>query len=62
MDRHCEGWAFKNEDGTHAKVAQYMEDIYQLLETVQVEASLIDRDCNIRAEYGAQIWAAFLDY
>ena len=54
MDEKCDGWAFKNGDDTHAKAAHYMEDIYQQLETIQVETSLIDRDCNIRAEYGAQ--------
>jgi hypothetical protein len=54
MDGHCEGWAFKNQDGTRAKAAQYMEDIYQRLETIQLETSLIDSDCDIRAEYGAQ--------
>ena len=54
MDGHCQGWAFKNQDGTRAKASQFMEDIYQRLETIQSETSLIDPDCDIRAEYGAQ--------
>ena len=31
-----------------------MEDIYRRLETIQIETTLIGRDCDIRAEYGAQ--------
>ena len=54
MDGHCQGWAFKNKDGTQAKASQYMEDIYQRLETIQAETTLIDSDCDIRAESGAQ--------
>ena len=47
MDGHCQGWAFKNKDGTRAKSSQFMEDIYQRLETIQSETSLIDPDCDI---------------
>jgi hypothetical protein len=54
MDGHCQGWAFKNEDGSRAKASQFMEDIYQRLENIQSETSLIDPDCDIRSEYGAQ--------
>jgi hypothetical protein len=54
MDGYCQGWAFKNKDETRAKSSQFMEDIYQRLETIQSETSLIDPDCDIRVEYGTQ--------
>jgi hypothetical protein len=54
MDGHCQGWAFKNKDGSRAKASQFMEDIYQRLENIQSETSLIDPECDIRSEYGAQ--------
>jgi hypothetical protein len=53
-DGHCDGWAFKRADGSLAKASDYMEDIYQRLETIQATTSLIDSDCDVRAEYGAQ--------
>lgn len=54
MDGHCDGWAFKRSDGTCAKAADYMEDIYQRLERIQATTTLIDADCEVRVEYGAQ--------
>lgn len=54
MEGHCDGWAFKRRDGTRAKASDYMEDIYKRLEYIQETTSLIDKDCDVRAEYGAQ--------
>jgi hypothetical protein len=50
----CDGWAFKKADGSRAKASDYMEDIYQRLENIQASTTLIDNDCDVRAEYGAQ--------
>jgi hypothetical protein len=30
MDGHCQGWAFKNKDGSRAKASQCMEDKYSV--------------------------------
>lgn len=54
INGHCDGWAFKRPDGSRAKAADYMEDIYQRLETIQATTKLIDPECDVRAEYGAQ--------
>ena len=54
MDGHCDGWAFKRGDDTRAKASDYMEDIYQRLEVIQATSGLIDPDCDVRADYGAQ--------
>jgi hypothetical protein len=49
-----DGWAFQRADGTRAKAAEYMEDIYQRLEHIQGTTSLIDPEADVRAEFGAQ--------
>ena len=54
MEGHCDGWAFKRPDGTRAKASDYMDDIYTKLEQVQASTSLIDTDCEVRTDYGAQ--------
>ena len=54
MDGHCDGWAFKRADRSHAKASDYMEDIYQCLENIQATTGLIDSDCDMRVEYGTQ--------
>lgn len=54
MEGHCDGWAFKRRDGTRAKASDYIEDIYKRLEYIQETTSLIDKDCDVRAEYGPQ--------
>jgi hypothetical protein len=55
MEGHYDGWAFKRDDDTRAKGSDYMEDIYQRLETIQATTGLNDADCDdVRADYGAQ--------
>ena len=51
---HTDGWAFKRRDGTRARASDFMEDIYKRHEHLQETTSLIDGDCDVRAEYGAQ--------
>lgn len=54
MEGHCDGWAFKRADGSRAKAADYMGDIFDRLEHIQQTTTLIDKDCDVRIEYGAQ--------
>lgn len=43
------------DDDTRAKASDYMEDIYQRLETIQATTGLNDADCDdVRTDYGAQ--------
>ena len=51
---HTDGWAFKRLDGTRARASDFMDDIYSRLEMIQATTSLIDPECDVRAEYGAQ--------
>ena len=49
-----QGWAFQRESGTKAKASDYRVDIFSWLEKIQAHIALIDKDCNIWAEYGVQ--------
>lgn len=49
-----DGWAFQRPDGTRAKAAEYMDDIYRRLESIQASTSLIDPLCEVRTDFGAQ--------
>jgi hypothetical protein len=51
---HDDGWAFRRKDGTRARASDYMDDIYSRLEHIQATTSLIDPECDVRADYGAQ--------
>ena len=54
LEGHCDGWAFKRVDGTRAKASDYMDDIFGRLEQLQATTTLIDNDCDVRNDYGAQ--------
>ena len=49
-----DGWAFRNLDGTRAKAASYRNNIFAKLEIIQNTTTLIDPDCDIWEDYGAQ--------
>ena len=50
-----DGWAFQRPDGTRAKAAEYMDDIYRRLEDVQASTSLIDPLCDVCGDFGAKL-------
>ena len=49
-----EGWAFQRPNGTRALAADYRDNIFGKLEVIQATTTLIDPDCNIWEDYGAQ--------
>ena len=49
-----EGWAFQRPDGTRALAADYRANLFGKLEVIQATTTLIDPDCNIWEDYGAQ--------
>ena len=46
------GWAFQWEDGKQARMSDYEEVIFSKLEEIQANTSLIDKEINIREEFG----------
>ena len=49
-----DGWAFQRPDGKRAKAADYKENLFSKLETIQATTTLIDPDCKIWDEFGVQ--------
>ena len=56
LSRHGfeDGWAFRRQDGSRAKAANYREDIFTKLQQIQATTSLIDPECNVWEDYGVQ--------
>ena len=54
MKGRYDGWAFLRPDGSRAKAADYREDIFSKLETIQATTSLIDPQCDVWNDYGIQ--------
>jgi hypothetical protein len=50
-----DGWAFQRSDGTRAKAAEYMEDIYQRLEHIQDSTSMIDPELGQNTGHSGQV-------
>ena len=49
-----DGWAFQRPDGSRAKAADYKENLFSKLKTIQAKTTLIDPDCKIWEEFGVQ--------
>jgi hypothetical protein len=52
---YTDGWVFRRKkDGSRSRASYYMEDIYGRLKYIQSFTSLIDSECDVRADYRAQ--------
>ena len=51
--RH-DGWAFKRLDGTRKKASDYRKNLFTKLEVIQNTTTLIDPECDVWEDYGAQ--------
>jgi len=49
-----DGWAFRREDGSRAKAADYRKNLFQKLEVIQSNTNLIDPEVSIWDDYGIQ--------
>ena len=54
MEGLTEGWAFQRPGGARAKAHDYWDDIAGKLEVIQRTTSLIDPECDVWNDYGAQ--------
>ena len=51
---HYTGWAFLRPSGERAVAADFRDNIFSKLETIQATTSLIDPQCDIWEDYGVQ--------
>ena len=55
MVGRTDGWFFRKSNGVDRALAgDYAENIFSKLELLQASTNLIDRDCDVREEYGIQ--------